>query len=78
VDRVAGKEVPFNSTTMVGFSAVAIVFTVTVSGLLMMSVMTLGCRMFAGGTANVGNCSAAISTACHLQPKEKDASTKGV
>ena len=49
----------------VGYSAIAIIFLLTLSIISLLAAAGMGYKQFAGEITTVGNCSAAISAACH-------------
>lgn len=56
----------YSKVSNLGFSPVAIIFTVVAAGVLMLSAVGFMCRRFAAGAPPVvSTCSAAISAACH-------------
>ncbi|KAI9925115.1 hypothetical protein MW887_006523 [Aspergillus wentii] len=53
-----------------GYSPLAIVICLSVSGVLIAYLVGMGCRRFKSGMPIAGSCSAAISAACHFDVKE--------
>ena len=59
-----GRETPLPIST-VGYSCIAIIFLLTVGILALLTATGMGDKKFAAEITTVGNCSAAISAACH-------------
>ena len=51
---------------ILGYSSIAIIFTLTLAIFALMTVASIGYKKFAAEITTVGSCSAAISSACHL------------
>ncbi|CAZ83958.1 unnamed protein product [Tuber melanosporum] len=59
-----GRETPVTAST-VGYSCIAIIFVLMLGILALLTAAGMGHRQFAAEATIVGNCSAAISAACH-------------
>ena len=58
---------PFRvSTNSIGYSCIAIIFTLALAIFALTTVAGMGYKRFAAEITTVGSCSAAISSACHL------------
>ncbi|PUU76454.1 hypothetical protein B9Z19DRAFT_1194719 [Tuber borchii] len=60
------------SITTVGYSCIAVIFGLTLGILALLAAAAMGHKKFAAETAIVGNCSAAISAACHALEAEPE------
>ena len=49
----------------VGYSCIAIIFSISLGILALLTAAGMGCKPFAAEITTVGSCSAAISAACH-------------
>lgn len=63
-----GKRDRWGSISTVGYSCIAILFSVVVGSIAVIAGILNGFRRYDAGIPLVGSCSAAISAACH-QPK---------
>ena len=57
----------FGTRTGLGYSCIAIIFTLTLAIFALLTVAGMGYKKFAAEITTVGSCSAAISSACHLR-----------
>ena len=57
-----------------GYSCIAIIFTIVVGGLMVLTALAMGCRRLKPGIPLAGYCSAAISGACHPPADDMHAS----
>ena len=69
-----GVRDPNACVTSCGFSAIAIIFTIGVGSLMVLTVIATGFRRFRPGIPVAGSCSLAISAACHPPPDDVNAS----
>lgn len=53
-----------------GYSPIAIIFSVGISGILLLVLYSFGFRRYPSGMPLVGSCSVAISPACHVDEEE--------
>jgi hypothetical protein len=68
-----GQLNPDMSFTSPGYSLIGIFFCLIAGGVITIAPILTGFRRYSGGIPLVGNCSAAISAACHPPPDDKDA-----
>ena len=66
------------SVSKCGYSLIAMIFVLIVGALAVLLGLANGFRKYKPGIPFTGNCSAAISAACHPPKTDKDASTKAV
>lgn len=59
--------------SQIGYSSIAVIFSIVVGGLLILTGWIDDLRRYPAGMPHVGTCSAAISAACHA---EKDADAR--
>ena len=57
----------------IGYSCIAIIFTLILAIFALMIVASIGYKKFAAEITMVGSCSAAISAACHLWSADSEA-----
>ena len=75
---INGNEDTGASISTCGYSIIAIIFGIVLSGLIMLLTLACGCRRYQSEMPLVANCSAAISAACHPPAHDIDASLKPV
>ena len=62
-----GEPTPAVLKNGLGYSCIAIIFTLTLAIFALIAVAGMGYKKFAAEITTVGSCSAAISSACHLE-----------
>ena len=73
---LANEEVSGYAT--IGYSCVAIICTLTFGSLVVLAIIALAFKAYPEGMPFVGNCSFAISAACHRSKDDPDAATKPI
>ena len=73
-----GQRKPENDVTTCGYSCIAIIFTIILGSVMLVTLMILSRRKYRHGMPFAGHCSAVLSAACHPPPADDKAAASSL